>query len=440
MSIIDNPMIDRLIAGGDIAAALHQPIRHSQAQWRALDSMMLSPKISEAAKEDLAYAGITLGDFLYDYIRIDPTVVEGIDFARSADLHNFLSFAHFAEHHEELTGRALTGSISNLQGYVAERVVAQHLEAAGHDVSFPDLSNQEGYDILVDGYPFQVKCLLDSGGVHEHLNRFDYPVIVNSELADQVGHLDHVYVDTALHHDAIVDATRDAIHHGAELNDFEIPWISLAVSSMVPGYRLFRGETDFAGFTTAVATNTVSRTLFGFAGSKGAAIAGLALFGPAGAVVGGGVGAVLGSGVGRRVAAAARGVLTAAEEEELKLARVELVEQAIEASRPKNAAWTRKGEQLTAALDGAGSGRRELQCYVARAHQSEMRYLQARVSDLERLHHNGDDEVEPLESSRRVLVLIKRAGIHSYFVQDAIRRVLRAMEALLKKRKRWLVA
>ena len=119
MSIIDNPEIDRLIARSDVAAALQQPIRHSQAQGRTLDSMILGPKISEAATEDLAYAGITLGDFLYDCIRIDPTVVEGIDFARSADLHNFLSFAHFAEHHEELTGRALAGSISNLQGYVA---------------------------------------------------------------------------------------------------------------------------------------------------------------------------------------------------------------------------------------------------------------------------------------------------------------------------------
>jgi hypothetical protein len=372
MSTIDNPEIDRLIVRGDVAAALQQPIRHSQGQGRILDSMMLGPKISEAAKEDLAYAGITLGDFLYDYIRIDPTVVEGIDFARSADLHNFLSFAHFAEHHEELTGRALAGSISNLQGYVAERVVAQHLGAAGHDVSFPDLPNQEGYDILVDGHPFQVKCLLDAGGVHEHLDRFDYPVIVNSELAYQVGHLDNVYVDPALHHDAIVDATKDTLHHGAELTDFEIPWISLAVSSMVPGYRLFRRETDFAGFATAVATNTAGRTVFGFAGSKGAAIAGLTLFGPAGAVVGAGVGAVLGAGVGRRVAAAARGVLTAGEEEDLKQARVELVEQAIDASVPKQAAWTQKGDRLAAALDGSGRGRRELQRHVAHAHQAEM--------------------------------------------------------------------
>ena len=72
----------------------------AEAQGRALESIMLCSKLSEGTKEDFAYAGITSGDFLYDYIRIDPVVVEGIDFARTDDLHNFLSFAHFAKQHE----------------------------------------------------------------------------------------------------------------------------------------------------------------------------------------------------------------------------------------------------------------------------------------------------------------------------------------------------
>jgi hypothetical protein len=439
MSTIDNPEIDRLIGRGDFAIALRQPIRRTEAQGRALESMMLGPKLSEGAAEDLAYAGITLGDFLYDYIRIDPLVVEGIDFARSDDLHNLLSFAHFAEQHRELTGSALAGSISNLQGYVAERAVAQHLEAAGHDVSFPDLSNQEGYDVLVDGHPFQVKCLLDADGVHEHLGRFDYPVIVNSELADQVGHLNNVYVDAALHHDAIVDATKDTLHHGAELTDFEIPWISLAVSSMSPGYRLFRRETDLPGFATAVATNTAGRALFSLAGSKGAALAGLALFGPAGAVFGGVVGAILGAGVGRRVAAAARGVFTVGEAEKLKRARTELIECAIEASRPKRTAWDEKRQQLESALGGPAAGCKELHRFVSRVHRAEMCYMQARVSDLEHLVADGD-ELDACDAALQSLVMVKRAGIHQHFVQGEIQRLLRALEGLMEARKRWLVS
>lgn len=423
---------------GNFKTALEQPIRRTGAEGRTLESMMLGPKLSGGTKEDLAYAGITLGEFLYDYIRIDPLVVEGFDFARHADLHNFLCFAHFAEHHEELTGQALNGSISNLQGYVAERVVAQHLEAAGHDVSFPEASNQEGFDLLVDGHPFQVKCLVDTAGVHEHLDKFDYPVIVNADLADQVGHLNNVYVDPALHHDAIINATTDTLHHGAELTDFEIPWISLAVSSLTPGYRLFQGDTDLAGFATTVTTNTVGRTAFGFAGSKGVALAGLALFGPAGAVVGAGLGAVLGAGVGRQVAVAARRLLTAGEEEEINRARVEFIEQAIEAAGPKRLAWQKKQEQLDSVLSSSGIGHRELQQYITRAYQAEMLYMQARIKDLERLKKDTRG-IDSYEASNQALLLVKRAGIHPHFVQSTIKSLLLAIESLIKTRKRWLV-
>jgi len=34
---------------------------------------------------------------------------------------------------------------------------------------------------------------------------------------------------------------------------------------------------------------------------------------------------------------------------------------------------------------------------------------------------------------------VKRLGIHPHVVQSAMQRLLRAMEALLKMRKRWLV-
>jgi hypothetical protein len=351
---------------------------------------------------------------------------------------NFLSFAYFAKHQEELTGRALTGAISNLHGYVAERVVAQHLEAAGHDVSFPHIPNQEGFDLLVDGHPFQVKCLLDAGSVHEHLHRFDYPVIVNAELAHQVGHLDKVYVDPALRHEAIVNATKDTLHHGAGLTDLDIPWISLGVSAILPGYRWFNGDTDAAGFATTLLTNTVGRTVFGTAGSKAAALACLALFGPAGAVVGGGVGAILGSSVGRSAAAAARRFLTAGEREELAQARTAVIDQSIEAARPRHAAWQRKAEELESCLGGFGRGRPELRQYIARVHEAEIRYQEARLSDLKALR-NRLDGLDDYEASQRALVLMKRSGVHPHFFQAALKRLLSAMDALRKSQKRWVI-
>jgi hypothetical protein len=88
MSTISNPEIDRLIDQGEFQFALQQPVRRPEGQDRRLESIMLGPSLSDGATEDLAYASVTLGKFLSDYIRIDPVVVHGIDFARHQDLHN----------------------------------------------------------------------------------------------------------------------------------------------------------------------------------------------------------------------------------------------------------------------------------------------------------------------------------------------------------------
>lgn len=56
---------------------------------------------------------------------------------------------------------SIAGAMERLEGYTAERIVAAHLVAQGHIVEFADIPNQEGWDILVDGHPIQVKCVMD---------------------------------------------------------------------------------------------------------------------------------------------------------------------------------------------------------------------------------------------------------------------------------------
>ena len=126
-------------------------------------------------------SGISAGEFLYDYLMIDPTVVKGIDFARAEDLSNLFQLSNFAS---TIDTTVATGDMAQLQGYVAEQMIAQQLIAAGHDVSFPATSNQPGWDLLVDGQPFQVKCGQDKQIVETHFEKYpDTPVIVNEELA-----------------------------------------------------------------------------------------------------------------------------------------------------------------------------------------------------------------------------------------------------------------
>ena len=83
--------------------------------------------------ETASYAVLSVGDLLYDSFRIDPLAVEGIDFARAADLSDILRLAHFSEGLSELSARAQAGNIAQLQGYVAERVAAHALLASGAD-------------------------------------------------------------------------------------------------------------------------------------------------------------------------------------------------------------------------------------------------------------------------------------------------------------------
>ena len=106
---------------------------------------------------------------IYDLVRIDPEIVEAADFARSADLSDLPSFVQFAETIVGTSAEKFEGNVSQLQGYVAERLVAQTLRAQGAEVQFPEASNQAGYDLIVNGDRFQVKNLSSPGGVHEHL-------------------------------------------------------------------------------------------------------------------------------------------------------------------------------------------------------------------------------------------------------------------------------
>src|SRR5579884_651312 len=179
-AFISNDRIDWLLKQGSVEEALRQRVRKHDLNGDGVQSFILG--------EDVGYASLTLGDFLYDYIRIDPEVLRAVEFARAADVDGVLSFARFADRKADLSGASLDGLHSQLQGYVAEQVVAHHLLAEHHDVSFPETATNAGWDLEVDGHQFQVKCLADPGGVYEHLHRYpDIPVIVNAEVGQQIG-------------------------------------------------------------------------------------------------------------------------------------------------------------------------------------------------------------------------------------------------------------
>jgi hypothetical protein len=433
--LVANPEIGVLLREGRAEEALRRPLRKT-------DRLMLllgDRPGGKERRETLLYAVLTLGDFLYDYIRIDPQVVSGIDFARAEDLDSILSFARFAEAQQDLAEVALHGSVSQMQGYVAEQVVAHHLEAQGYDVTFPDVSNQEGWDVLVDGHPFQVKCLETAQGVHEHLRRFpDIPVYVNAELADDVGSLPGVHVDPLLHHDEIRHATEDALHHGAEVRDFEIPWISLAVSSALAVREMLAGDTDLQGAVTNALTNTAGRIGGGIAGEHLIGIVGL-VFGPAGAVVGAGVGSIFGAYLGRKGAGVARRILTRGQEQALRNAAAEVADVAVETMPTKDVAWAAKRAELLEQFGNAEGNRGKVGSYLDLRIEDERRYFLQKRSELRKFAQSEAIALDPLQAWQRVLVLIRRAGVHPQHLQDSLHKLAELGHELVRQRKRYKV-
>lgn len=84
---------------------------------------------------------VSVGEFLYDYMMINPIVVQGLDFARSEDLSSLFTLSQFSSQIDTIT---LTGDIAQLQGFVDEQMIAAELQAKGHDVEFPTTSQRDG--------------------------------------------------------------------------------------------------------------------------------------------------------------------------------------------------------------------------------------------------------------------------------------------------------
>ena len=436
-NFITNPQIDALLKQGRVEEALLQPIKQPIPTQSGIAAFVQSRAPGEnLLAEEFAYAGLTLGDFLYNYIRIDPEVVRGVEFARSADVDGVLSFAHFADTKANLAGESLDGLHSQLQGYVAEQIAAQHLIAQGHDVFFPETANNPGWDIMVDGHPFQVKCLVDSGGVIEHLHRYpDIPVIVNADLAHQVGNHAGVYVDAALHHDAIRQATEDSLDRGRDMADFEIPWISLGVSGAFNLYYMVANGTDVKSMLTCTATDTIGRTIGGTAGKYAGAAGGLLLFGPAGAIVVGALGAIGGAGAGRRLVVMGRHWLVSDEDARVRFAGHRVAEAAEDTMPRKIQVWTEKSELMIDCLAGSNANQAKVQRAMSVHMSDHIDFWKQKRKELQVLTHDRSDDPQSL--FERLLTLIRRAGIHAHHIQEPLKELGTKMQEYVAECKRF---
>ncbi len=213
----------------------------------------LFPQASRGqAAEAFLVAGLTLGDVVYTATAINPTVVAAVDFSRAESLASIFDFGAFAQRMSDLPERASTGAESNLCGFVAEQMVATRLVEQGHQVSFPEIANNPGYDLLVDGAEFQVKCLADIGGLREHFKKYpEIPVIANGERVHDVERLEpetaaKIFFVEGYDQETAKRLTAQNIETGAALDDLNVPVFAVAVSAARNVHGWWKGTTALA--------------------------------------------------------------------------------------------------------------------------------------------------------------------------------------------------
>jgi len=253
--------------------------------------------------DNAAIAGLTFADFIYDVAAIDPQVIEATDFTRKADISDVFEFSIFSEGLAGLSEASLRGHHANLMGYTAERLVASQLVKDGHVVEIPNSASQPGYDLLVDGNEFQVKCIEpDNFSILErHFDKYpDTPVFVNLEVADVVAEKSPdwsglVFYVGGYTHEKASGMLTQAIEAGQELDNYEILSSVAVVSAVRNTLDWQKGDQTFQSATFNIALDSLSKGGMAIAGGVAGTGLGMLLFGPAGAYILGGVSTVFGA-------------------------------------------------------------------------------------------------------------------------------------------------
>ena len=242
------------------------------------------------------------------------------------DLHTYLESWPSAN-----IGEALPeGALNKLMGHLAEPIVHQHLEELGWQVETPDLSNQPGYDRILNGeHAVNIKTVADHSSLSSHFEKYPaIPVVVPGDMAgipDNAIHLDAagsleqfnkmvelgeeniVIVDNALSHAEMLEhaeGVSDALLENVDVGG--IPLITLALSSYREIKLLRNHDTDTSNALKNVGLDVAGTGGGGAAGAMAGAALGSAIVPVIGTAVGAIAGGILGAIGGRKASNAVK--------------------------------------------------------------------------------------------------------------------------------------
>lgn len=431
-----------LDAGGNWEQLLNEPIKKESKVDRI--HRLIQSNNHGHTQADSIFAGLFIGNLIYDHLRLHPEVIEAINFSRKEDLLDLFDYRNFAERLEALSPESLSGNINQIKGYVGEQVVAQRLQSEGNEVRFPENPNQAGYDLLVNGEPVQVKFSADGTTVQEHLDKYpDIPVITNSDVPSALAEHPMVFPMDGLAMDDVTKMTTDTLDASIELFDYEIPGITFAVAGGRNLYRMVSGSTDAKTGLINTGVELAGRGTGAVVGSKMLSVAGATL-GPYGVIVGGVLGAIIGGSVLNRAAHHLKErMLLEAEALALKSAIDLFMSSAIKASEDSIREMEQKMNKLNKKMYYASASVEPFYRYMKTKMKEEKERAYYHLERLKNAAYKPEmlipgyekDQTLPVVAYYSIQASLK-AKVHPVQVKDSIQRLKDAMKMYLMKLKK----
>lgn len=318
--------VDRIGQECKAALSLDSSYRSKSHTWDTIYSVPQRDRFS-VMSEAVAF-GEQLGyEPIQNLLKIDEHVYTAMGTLTGEQLDSIGDLSQVLSSWEsvELSEGLPQGAVNKLMGHLAEPVVAQNLEALGVQVEMPDLSNQEGYDLVLNGeYFVNVKTVADASSLSSHFDRYpEIPVIVPEDMegipngaisldvddsieklekAIEIGDEKIVLVDRYLSNAEMMEYTEnfgDAVL--GNVDTMGIPVVTITLSGHRELRLLKNRKTDMKTAAKNIVLDTFGT---GVGGSSGAAIG--AFFGSAvlpgiGTVVGAVAGAVGGGTIVRKI-------------------------------------------------------------------------------------------------------------------------------------------
>lgn len=441
--MIDNrEEIEKLIAEGRLKEALAKPYwnRPKKSGERRVKDLF-SSAANETAKDIAGTASLTFGDFLYDMSSIDTNVIEALNFASKDNVDSIFSFAYKSEEILDGPANSIEGRLVRLRGYVGERIAGLSYKSDGMEIDFPSSAVEPGYDILIDGQPFQIKCSAEIDVITEHFEKYpDIPVIGNVELADKIDNLPEEMQSQIFFHpgfslENVDEVTRESVESGEELLDFEIPWIALTMAVGRTLLKYSRGGISLSNAIVRCAAEWGSRSALGAAGAPIGKIVGLVLFGPAGGVILGGVGAVVGVSFGAKVVDIGTELVAKNEKLAASQAIRELLNASIDVLGEKNTQFVNRVGKTNKIL-AQKTTLPEIKDVFDMRISKEKRDLEQSQNEIRYYYENVEELGKtPIHRATNAFDLLQRAAIHPYFVQQEMEAVLKMVENYMKRLK-----